>query len=211
MLIAGASAARAQVIGGKKLKHGDVVMMNRDGKDVKATVVYQDAKGGNLYVRTAPGKAPFAVAANAIRPAAGAEEKGGIVPGVGVTSLLRTLAELPVPVVFHLNSYWLIYAGSPDTGQSRLHTRSWFRTGHYLVSMVNRETRTGDFRAARESLAPPKLSFPPQTRPPLHRAVPPKRKIFRAKELLVPQQDCGAIAQRKRKWRCAAQYPRVNY
>ena len=53
--------------------------------------------------------------------------------GVGVTSLLRTLAELPVPVVFHLNSYWLIYAGSPDTGQSRLHTR-WLK--RWLIGTI---------------------------------------------------------------------------
>jgi len=84
VLIAGASAARAQVIGGKKLKHGDVVMMNRDGKDVKATVVYQDAKTGNLWVREKPGKAPVSVARDDIRPVAGSAEKGGIVPGVYV-------------------------------------------------------------------------------------------------------------------------------
>jgi glycosyltransferase involved in cell wall biosynthesis len=53
--------------------------------------------------------------------------------GVGVTSLLRTLAELQIPVVFHLNSYWLIYASSPDTAQSRLHTR-WLK--QWLIGSV---------------------------------------------------------------------------
>ncbi len=46
--------------------------------------------------------------------------------GVGVTSLLRALAGLKMRVVFHLNSYWLVYASSPDTKQSRLRTR-WLK------------------------------------------------------------------------------------
>jgi glycosyltransferase involved in cell wall biosynthesis len=46
--------------------------------------------------------------------------------GTGVTSLLNVLSELNVPTIFHLNSYWLLYASSPDTEQSRLRTR-WFK------------------------------------------------------------------------------------
>lgn len=46
--------------------------------------------------------------------------------GLGVTSLLQFLAEAHVPVVFHLNSYWLLYAQSPETEQTRLRTK-WFK------------------------------------------------------------------------------------
>ncbi len=46
--------------------------------------------------------------------------------GTGVTSLLDTLSKLKIPTIFHLNSYWLLYASSPDTEQSRLRTR-WFK------------------------------------------------------------------------------------
>lgn len=42
------------------------------------------------------------------------------VTGIGVTSLIKTLARLPVPIVFHLGSYWLLYASKPDTEQSRI-------------------------------------------------------------------------------------------
>lgn len=45
------------------------------------------------------------------------------VTGIGVTSLLKALADLNVPTVFHLGSYWLLYAGSPETEQSRLRLR----------------------------------------------------------------------------------------
>lgn len=46
--------------------------------------------------------------------------------GVGVTSLLHVLATLDIPTVFHLNSYWLLYANSPDTQQSRMRIR-WLK------------------------------------------------------------------------------------
>jgi glycosyltransferase involved in cell wall biosynthesis len=42
------------------------------------------------------------------------------ITGVGVSSLLRVLPELNLPIVFHLGSYWLLYAQSPETEQSRL-------------------------------------------------------------------------------------------
>lgn len=42
------------------------------------------------------------------------------ITGVGVISLLRVLPELNLPIVFHLGSYWLLYAQSPETEQSRL-------------------------------------------------------------------------------------------
>lgn len=48
------------------------------------------------------------------------------VTGVGVTSLLKVLPDLHLPIVFHLGSYWLLYAQSPDTEQSRLRMR-WFK------------------------------------------------------------------------------------
>jgi glycogen(starch) synthase len=43
--------------------------------------------------------------------------------GTGVSSILRVLAQETAPLVFHLNSYWLLYAHSPETRQTRLHTR----------------------------------------------------------------------------------------
>jgi glycosyltransferase involved in cell wall biosynthesis len=46
------------------------------------------------------------------------------ITGVGVTSLLKSIADLNIPTVFHLGSYWLLYAGSPETEQSRLRLRN---------------------------------------------------------------------------------------
>jgi len=43
--------------------------------------------------------------------------------GTGVTSILHVLAKMPVPIVFHLNSYWMLYASSPETLQSRMRLR----------------------------------------------------------------------------------------
>lgn len=48
------------------------------------------------------------------------------ITGLGVTSLLAALPYLRLPVVFHLGSYWLIYAHSPETAQSRLRA-SWLK------------------------------------------------------------------------------------
>jgi glycosyltransferase involved in cell wall biosynthesis len=42
------------------------------------------------------------------------------VSGIGVTSLMKTLAHLNIPIVFHLGSYWLLYASKPETEQSRM-------------------------------------------------------------------------------------------
>ena len=41
------------------------------------------------------------------------------VTGIGVTSLMKTLSHLPIPIVFHLGSYWLLFASKPETEQSR--------------------------------------------------------------------------------------------
>ncbi len=48
------------------------------------------------------------------------------ISGIGVNSLLKVLPDLNVPIVFHLGSYWLLYARSPETEQSRLHLR-WLK------------------------------------------------------------------------------------
>lgn len=48
------------------------------------------------------------------------------ITGIGVTSLLKVLPAFHLPIVFHLGSYWLLYARSPDTAQSRLRTR-WLK------------------------------------------------------------------------------------
>ncbi len=45
------------------------------------------------------------------------------ITGIGVNSILRVLSRLSIPIVFHLGSYWLLYARSPETEQSRLHKR----------------------------------------------------------------------------------------
>lgn len=45
------------------------------------------------------------------------------ITGIGVHSILKSLSDLPLPIVFHLGSYWLLYAQSPDTDQSRLRAR----------------------------------------------------------------------------------------
>jgi glycosyltransferase involved in cell wall biosynthesis len=43
------------------------------------------------------------------------------VSGLGVTTVLGTLPRVSVPIVFHLGSYWLLYAHAPETVHSRLH------------------------------------------------------------------------------------------
>jgi glycosyltransferase involved in cell wall biosynthesis len=48
------------------------------------------------------------------------------ITGIGVDSLLKVLPELKIPIVFHLGSYWLLYALSPETEQSRLRIR-WLK------------------------------------------------------------------------------------
>jgi glycosyltransferase involved in cell wall biosynthesis len=48
------------------------------------------------------------------------------ITGIGVNSLLKVLPELKIPIVFHLGSYWLLYARSPETEQSRLRIR-WLK------------------------------------------------------------------------------------
>jgi glycosyltransferase involved in cell wall biosynthesis len=48
------------------------------------------------------------------------------ITGIGVNSLLKVLPELRIPIVFHLGSYWLLYARSPETEQSRLRMR-WLK------------------------------------------------------------------------------------
>ena len=48
------------------------------------------------------------------------------ITGLGVNSLLKVLPELKIPIVFHLGSYWLLYARSPETEQSRLRIR-WLK------------------------------------------------------------------------------------
>ncbi len=48
------------------------------------------------------------------------------ITGIGVNSLLKVLPELNIPIVFHLGSYWLLYARSPETEQSRLRIR-WLK------------------------------------------------------------------------------------
>jgi glycogen synthase len=48
------------------------------------------------------------------------------ITGIGVNSLLKVLPELKLPIVFHLGSYWLLYARSPETEQSRLRIR-WLK------------------------------------------------------------------------------------
>ncbi len=48
------------------------------------------------------------------------------ITGIGVNSLLKALPDLKVPIVFHLGSYWLLYARSPETEQSRLRNR-WLK------------------------------------------------------------------------------------
>jgi glycogen(starch) synthase len=45
------------------------------------------------------------------------------ITGIGVNSLLKTLPDLQVPIVFHLGSYWYLFARLPETAQSRLRTR----------------------------------------------------------------------------------------
>ena len=48
------------------------------------------------------------------------------ITGIGVNSLLKVLPDLNIPIVFHLGSYWLLYARSPETEQSRLRLR-WLK------------------------------------------------------------------------------------
>ena len=46
------------------------------------------------------------------------------ITGVGLNTMLQALNKLHIPIVFHLESYWLHYALSPQTEQTRLRIRS---------------------------------------------------------------------------------------
>jgi glycosyltransferase involved in cell wall biosynthesis len=48
------------------------------------------------------------------------------ITGIGLNSMLKALMAVNLPVVFHLGNYWLHYALSPQTEQTRLHTR-WLK------------------------------------------------------------------------------------
>src|SRR2546421_3003066 len=48
------------------------------------------------------------------------------ITGIGLSSMLKILNTANLPVVFHLGNYWLHYALSPQTEQTRLHTR-WLK------------------------------------------------------------------------------------
>ncbi len=48
------------------------------------------------------------------------------IAGLGVNSLLKALAGINLPIVFHLGSYVLLYARSPDSEQSHLRVR-WLK------------------------------------------------------------------------------------
>ncbi len=48
------------------------------------------------------------------------------IAGLGVNSMLKALPALKIPIVFHLGSYVLLYANSPETEQSHLHNR-WLK------------------------------------------------------------------------------------
>ncbi len=45
------------------------------------------------------------------------------ITGLGMNSLLHALHDIHIPVVFHLESYWLQYALTAETGQTRLRTK----------------------------------------------------------------------------------------
>jgi glycogen synthase len=45
------------------------------------------------------------------------------ITGLGMNSILQALNEMHIPIVFHLESYWLQYALSAQTEQTRLRTR----------------------------------------------------------------------------------------
>ncbi len=61
------------------------------------------------------------------------------IPGIGMNSFLRVLPDLGLPAVFHLESYWLLYAQSPETAQSRLRAQ-WFKK--LLIGNVPRVSAT---------------------------------------------------------------------
>lgn len=61
------------------------------------------------------------------------------ITGIGVSSIMKALPDLNVPVILHLGSYWLLYARSPETEQSRLHTR-WLK--QRLIGTVSEFTWT---------------------------------------------------------------------
>jgi len=70
------------VSGDVTLKHGDPVMLTRkNGEKVEGTFVWRDPKANRLYIRTKPGMAPVAVAADDVGNltfAANVQDKGGV-------------------------------------------------------------------------------------------------------------------------------------
>lgn len=61
------------------------------------------------------------------------------ITGIGVNSLLKALPGLAVPIVFHLGSYWLLYARSPETEQVRLRMR-WLK--QWLIGSIAKPAYT---------------------------------------------------------------------
>lgn len=48
------------------------------------------------------------------------------ITGIGLNTMLQALNQVHIPIVFHLESYWLHYALSPQTEQTQLRTR-WLK------------------------------------------------------------------------------------
>ena len=48
------------------------------------------------------------------------------ITGIGLTSMLKAFQNISLPIVYHLGNYWLHYAISPQTEQTRLRTR-WLK------------------------------------------------------------------------------------
>ena len=61
------------------------------------------------------------------------------ITGVGVISLLKTLPECKIPIVFYLQSYLFLYARSPETEQSHLRAR-WLKK--FLIGSLPEPTYT---------------------------------------------------------------------
>ena len=87
--------------------------------DTRRSAVQQFSQLYNFYRRY-----HCAANARALRRAI-AETKPDVIyiweiTGIGTTSLMKTLARVELPIIFHLGSYWLLFANNPETEQSRI-------------------------------------------------------------------------------------------
>jgi hypothetical protein len=93
------------VSGNTTLNHGDPVTLTlKNGQKVEGTFVWRDPQSNRLYVRTKPGAAPVAVAAddiNNLTMAANVQEKGGVKTAQNTGETARPRGEIQTLEIYN--------------------------------------------------------------------------------------------------------------